>query len=431
MEISKIHKLFLDSSGVCTDTRNIKANSIFISLKGLNFNGNEFASQALIDGAKYAIVDEKEFAINENIILVKDCLKTLQDLANHHRKQFKIPIIGVTGSNGKTTSKELIHIVLNKKINTLATKGNLNNHIGVPLTLLELNNNHEIAIIEMGANKHGDIKELAEIAEPNYGIITNIGKAHLEGFINYEGVINTKTELFRFIKQNKNGVLFYNEDDEIIKNNIPEEIKKTSYGKSKNAIIKGELIALSPYVEMKWNKEDYFSPTLHNKMIGEYNFYNYLAAICIGNHFDVSNELINEAIQEYTPTNNRSQIKKTDKNTLILDCYNANPTSMKSAIDSFHMNQASDKIAIIGDMLELGQESTAEHKKIIELLNEYQINYITVGPIFESIKHSNPKFKNTIELKEDIKSNNIKIINSLILLKGSRGIGLEKLEEVL
>lgn len=431
MEINKIYKLFLDSSGICTDTRNIIANSIFVSLKGSNFNGNKFALQALNDGAKYAIVDEKEFAINDNIILVKDCLKALQDLANHHRKQFNIPVIGITGSNGKTTSKELINIVLHKKYNTLATKGNLNNHIGVPLTLLEMNSTHEIAIIEMGANKPGDIKELAEIAEPNFGIITNIGKAHLEGFINYEGVINTKTELFRFIQKNKDGVLFYNEDDEIIKNNLPNEIVSASYGKKNESTIKGELIKLSPYVEMKWEKENYISPILKNQMIGEYNFYNYLAAICIGNYFNVSEDLINQAVEEYTPTNNRSQIKKTDKNTLILDCYNANPTSMKSAIDSFHMNQASDKIAIIGDMLELGNESKMEHQKIIEFLNEYKINYITVGPIFETIEHSKPKFKKTSELIENIKAKNIEIINSLVLLKGSRGIGLEKLEEAL
>ena len=431
MEINKIYNLFKESSGVCTDTRKIKVNSIFISLKGSNFNGNKFASQALNDGAKYAIVDEKEYANGENIILVKDALKTLQDLANYHRKQYNIPVIGITGSNGKTTSKELIHIVLQKKYNTLATKGNLNNHIGVPLTLLEMNSTHEMAIIEMGANKPGDIKELAEIAEPNYGIITNIGKAHLEGFINYDGVINTKTELFRFIQKNKKGVLFYNEDDQIIKNNLPKEVTTTSYGKNIKASIKGELIKLSPYVEMKWEKENYTSPVLENQMIGEYNFYNYLAAICIGNYFNVSEDLVNQAVKEYSPSNNRSQIKKTDKNTLILDCYNANPTSMKSAIDSFHMNNVDDKIAIIGDMLELGDQSVSEHEKIIQLLDEYKINYITVGPIFETIVHSKPKFKNTADLIKNIKAKNIEIINSLALLKGSRGIELAKLEEVL
>jgi UDP-N-acetylmuramoyl-tripeptide--D-alanyl-D-alanine ligase len=431
MQIEKLYNLFKHTTGVCTDTRAIKKDSFFISLKGSNFNGNEFAQNAIKEGAKYAIVDEKSYANNETIFLVDDCLKALQDLANYHRKQFNIPVIGITGSNGKTTSKELINIVLHKKYNTLATKGNLNNHIGVPLTLLEMNSTHEIAIIEMGANKPGDIKELAEIAEPNFGIITNIGKAHLEGFINYEGVINTKTELFRFIQKNKDGVLFYNEDDEIIKNNLPIEISWASYGKKNESTIKGELIKLSPYVEMKWEKENYISPILKNQMIGEYNFYNYLAAICIGNYFNVSEDLINQAVEEYKPTNNRSQIKKTDKNTLILDCYNANPTSMKSAIDSFHMNQASDKIAIIGDMLELGNESKIEHQKIIGLLNEYKINYITVGPIFETIEHSKPKFKNTSELIENIKAKNIEIMNSLVLLKGSRGIGLEKLEEVL
>lgn len=421
---------YYSTSGVCTDTRKIKKDCLFICLKGANFNGNTFASEALKQGAKYVIVDEKEYASNEAIYCVDDALKYLQNLANFHRKKFDIPVIGITGSNGKTSTKELINTVLSTKFNVLATTGNLNNHIGVPLTLLQLSKNHEIAIIEMGANKPGDIKELASIAEPNFGIITNIGKAHLEGFKNFEGVLNTKKELYDNIEKNR-GKIIINADDAILNSILPKGISSISYGENLEADISGTLDHLSPFIEMTWRKYGYQSDSLKMKMIGKYNFYNYLAAIAFGLQFDLTPEQINEGICNYSPTNNRSQVQKTDKNTLILDCYNANPSSMKSALESFALIQNDDKFVILGDMLELGEDSILEHQKILELLEENNIKGITVGPIFYSI-HSGylqERFKSKEDALLYIESKNLK--DKLILLKGSRGIGLETLEKYL
>ncbi len=423
----KIIELFYETLGVCTDTRKIKKDCLFLCLKGDNFNGNEFAEQALKDGAKYVIVDELKFKTNDNIYLVDDVLKYLQKLANYHRKKFNIPVIGITGSNGKTSTKELIKVVLEKKFNVIATEGNLNNHIGVPLTLLKITKNHEIAIIEMGANKFKDIEELCNIAEPNYGIITNIGKAHLEGFINFEGVLKTKKELYDSILKN-HGTLIINGDDEILINNAPK-VKNIKYGTSDKSDVKGELLNLSPFVEMKWKSDNYSSELISTKMIGKYNFYNFLAAITFGKTFDIEPEKINQAISEYTPDNKRSQVQKTKNNTLILDCYNANPSSMTSALESFSQIEHPNKIAIIGDMLELGIDSIKEHKKILDLTKKLNLNKITVGPIFESINTDELKFSNTFETTEYFKTSSIK--DHLILLKGSRGIGLEKLEDCL
>ena len=425
--MQKIIKLFYDTTGICTDTRKIKKDCLFLCLKGDNFNGNEFAEKALNEGAKYVIVDESKYQTNDKIYLVKDVLKYLQKLANYHRKKFKIPVIGITGSNGKTSTKELIKTVLEKKYNLLATEGNLNNHIGVPLTLLNITKNHEIAIIEMGANKFKDIEELCNIAEPNYGIITNIGKAHLEGFINFEGVLKTKKELYDSILKN-HGTLIINGDDEILIKNAPE-VKKIKYGTSEKSDIKGELINLSPFVEMKWKSDNYSSELISTKMIGKYNFYNFLAAIAFGKIFNIEPNKINEAISEYTPDNKRSQVKKTKNNTLILDCYNANPSSMTSALESFSQINHPNKIAIIGDMLELGDDSIKEHQNILDLTKKLNLNKITVGPIFESINSDELKFSNTLKTEEYLKNSSIK--DHIILLKGSRGIGLEKLEESL
>ena len=425
--MQKIIELFYETLGVCTDTREIKKDCLFLCLKGDNFNGNEFANQALKEGAKYVIVDELKFKTNDNIYLVDDVLNYLQKLANYHRKKFNIPVIGITGSNGKTSTKELIKIVLEKKYNVLATEGNLNNHIGVPLTLLNINKNHEIAIIEMGANKFKDIEELCNIAEPNYGIITNIGKAHLEGFINFEGVLKTKKELYDSILKN-HGTLIINGDDEILINNAPE-VKNIKYGTSEKSDIKGELINLSPFVEMRWSSDNYSSELITTKMIGKYNFYNFLAAIAFGKIFNIEPEKINEAISEYTPDNKRSQVQKTKNNTLILDCYNANPSSMTSAIESFSQINHPNKIAIIGDMLELGDDSVKEHQNILDLTKKLNLIKITVGPIFESINSDELKFSNTLKTAEYLRTISIK--DHLILLKGSRGIGLEKLEDSL
>ena len=415
--------LLVETTGVCTDTRNITENCMFISLIGDNFNGNQYAQTAIDKGAKYAIVDEKEKANNQNIFYVSNGLLFLQKLANYHRQKFDIPIIGITGSNGKTSTKELIQTILSKQLNVLYTLGNLNNHIGVPLTLLRLNNEHDIAIIEMGANQPNDIEELCSIADVNTGIITNIGKAHLEGFKNLEGVIKTKSALYHAVNK-VNGVLFYNADDSILKPILPINTENFSYGMTQ-ANITGILHELTPYISMSWSKKNYSSPIIETKMIGKYNFYNFLAAICIGSHYGISQENISAAISEYLPDNQRSQVDKTDKNTLIIDCYNANPTSMALALESFKLIEHNKKIAILGDMLELGPDGIEEHKIVINYCIDHEIPFFTVGPLFKSINETG--FMNTNEM-EKILAN---LEDCLILLKGSRGIRLEKLIPVL
>jgi UDP-N-acetylmuramoyl-tripeptide--D-alanyl-D-alanine ligase len=319
--------------------------------------------------------------------------------------------------------------VLSKKYRVLATQGNLNNHIGVPLTLLQLHKDHEIAIIEMGANRFKDIEELCLIAEPTHGIITNIGKAHLEGFGGFDGVLKTKKELYEAIEKIK-GTIVYNSDDMILTDQLPAEIQTLSYGTEEAAQTKGLLIGLNPYVKLSYQYLGYSSPVLETKMVGKYNFYNYLAAIAFGQLFHVPNELINDAISEYSPENNRSQVKKTEKNTLILDCYNANPTSMRSALESFAMIEHPAKLFIIGDMLELGEQSEAEHKIVLDFIEKNHLFGFTVGPIFEKIESMNVRnsFNNRNEALAHFESNELK--DSLILLKGSRGIGLEILEKV-
>jgi UDP-N-acetylmuramoyl-tripeptide--D-alanyl-D-alanine ligase len=426
--MEELFNLFYETSGVCTDTRAISKDCFFICLKGPQFNGNTFASQALENGAKYVIVDEPEFVNDKRIFLVENGLIFLQQLANFHRKKFPIPVIGITGSNGKTTTKELLAIVLQKRWNVLSTIGNLNNHIGVPLTLLRLTNEHDIAIIEMGANKPNDIQELCEIAEPTHGTITNIGKAHLEGFGDFNGVFKTKTELYDSI-ESINGTVVYNAEDDTLSSAVPKHVNLFSFG-TDHADINGELIQLTPFVEFKWKYHGYTSPILSTHLVGKYNFNNFLAAISFGKLFNVSNEAINEAVSNYIPTNNRSQVKKTGKNTLVLDCYNANPTSMSSALESFEQIKHNNKWVILGDMRELGKESTREHELIVQLVKQLQLKCITVGEEFLNLKNStiSYQFKTTQEAKDFLIENPLS--NALILLKGSRGIGLEKLEEV-
>lgn len=421
MNIEELHQLFVSSEGISTDTRKLNQNTLFFALKGANFNGNKFAEQALKEGCSYAIIDEAEYKTDDRCILVDDVLNTLQQLARHHRRQFNIPVLGITGSNGKTTSKELIGAVLEKKYNLLITEGNLNNHLGVPFTLLRMTNEHEFAVIEMGANKPGDIKELCEIAEPNYGIITNIGAAHIEGFGSIDGVINTKTEMYRFIESGK-GKLFVNADDNILTQRIPK-LETRTYGE-KEGDVKGSLIALNPFVLFSYNEGDFTSHPIQTNLVGKYNFTNFLAAVCIGRFFDVSHENISHALEGYTPSNNRSQVQKTEKNTLIVDCYNANPTSMNAAIESFKMMDSTKKTAILGDMLELGEISDQEHQAIIERFEESDIQLITVGKEFGKTPSKN-HFSTAEELMNSAQLN--EIIGHLILLKGSRGIQLEKL----
>ncbi|MEN9742751.1 MAG: hypothetical protein RLZZ65_556 [Bacteroidota bacterium] len=419
-------EIFDNCSGVSTDSRQISKDCLYISLKGANFNGNLFAAQALEQGAKYAIVDQIELANNENIFYVADGLLFLQQLAHEHRLRFSIPVIGITGSNGKTSTKELVRCVLETQYKVLCTEGNLNNHIGVPLTLLRLNKTHDIAIIEMGANKPFDIDELCQIATPTHGIITNIGKAHLEGFINFEGVLKTKSELYDHV-QAQNGVLFVNADDSVLNEAVQKRnIQCLTYGEN-NGDLKGVLEYLDPYVHLSWSYKSYSSPLIDTQMVGKYNFYNFLSALRIGMHFEIEPELLNQAIASYEPKNKRSQVEKTVKNTIIVDCYNANPSSMASALQSFVEMQHPNKQLILGDMLELGQESLHEHQQILDFIKNQQLQCYTVGPIFKGL---NPDgFENTADLKKYIEEHPIE--NKLILLKGSRGIALEQVLDLL
>ncbi len=427
--MEEMYALFLSTSGVCTDTRNIEKDCLFVALKGANFNGNSFATEALKRGAKYAIVDEKEYQTESDILYVDDALKFLQDLALHHRLQFSIPIIGITGSNGKTSSKELIAAVLQTKYKTHYTLGNLNNHIGVPLTLLKLKKEHEIAIVEMGANKFKDIEELSAIAQPTHGIITNIGKAHLEGFGDFAGVLKTKKELYESV-ENRKGTIIYNADDSTLVSVLPDSTSNYSYAQhGEDAFVTGELIGLDPYVILSWKTKGYQSESISTQMVGEYNFYNFLAAISFGILFDVPYERINEALASYTPSNNRSQVLKTEHNTLIVDCYNANPTSMSSALKSFKMMKHENKFAILGDMRELGKEEISEHQKIIDVLVESELSAILVGPIFNHMESDFLSFRSYEELNSYLASHTPS--HSMILLKGSRGIQLEKAIEFL
>lgn len=422
---------FYSSSGICTDTRSIRQDCLFICIKGDRFDGNTFATQALEQGAKHVILDNPaNFVDNGRMTLVEDSVNYLQALANYHRKQFSIPVIGITGSNGKTTSKELINAVLSKKYKVLATQGNLNNHLGVPLTLLNLNEEHEIALIEMGANRFKDIEELCAIAEPNIGIITNIGKAHLEGFKSFEGVLKTKKELYDWVEK-VGGKIIYNADDEILKGILPTKNPSLNYGEGKDAAVQGKVIRNSPFVEMEWSYGGYSSPAIQTNLVGTYNFYNFLAAAAFGIAFDVPKNDISLAISEYVPTNNRSQVKQTASNTLILDCYNANPTSMRSALESFATSEHSSKLFILGDMKELGDDTAMEHLNVIRQLENLGLIGYTVGEEFNKMESKAvvKSFPTTQEMQQFLAENPLS--NHLILLKGSRSIGLEILEKSL
>jgi UDP-N-acetylmuramoyl-tripeptide--D-alanyl-D-alanine ligase len=419
---------------VCTDTRKTVKGSIFFALKGGNFNANEFASKALESGCAYAVVDEGKYADGKKILLVNDVLKALQQLANHHRKQFTFPFLAITGSNGKTTNKELINAVLSKKYKTLATEGNLNNHIGVPLTLLKIRKENDFAIIEMGANHQGEIDELCRIAEPDFGLITNIGKAHLEGFGGMEGVKKGKTELFRYLKE-KHGKVFINGDDDVL-HDLAVDNDKISFGCKKlydmigKAVPNSETVSLkfrTRYGDLDWNKHE----TVNTKIVGNYNFMNCLAAVTIGNFFHVEDALIKAALEEYVPNMNRSQLVKTASNTLLLDAYNANPNSMKAAIENFATFPAAKKLLLLGDMFELGEFSAEEHKNISQLLKDKKLaGVILVGEEF--YKYGDPsftKFKTTAECLDHLKKT--PVTNTTVLIKGSRGMKMEELQAAL
>ena len=415
--------IFYECSGISTDTRTISPGDLFICLKGDRYDANEFAEQALSQGAKYVISSDQARCNNLNILFVDDTLHFLQALANHHRKQFNIPILGITGSNGKTTTKELINAVLETEREVLCTTGNLNNHIGVPLTLLRLNATHEIAIIEMGANKPGDIEELCTIAEPTHGIITNIGSAHLEGFGTFEGVLNTKLALYRAI-ETQGGTLFFNADDPVLTQHLPQ-IRSINYGMNNAAHCQGTIIELTPYVNFQYTIDHVVSPRIKSHLIGAYNLSNFLAAVCIGHFFQITPASIQQGLENYIPSNNRSQVHKTARNTLILDCYNANPSSMLAALDSFAQIPHPQKIAILGDMLELGAFSEEAHSALLDQAFTLGIPVITVGKEFERITTERDHFKDTQGL---ISSGLLaRYTGAIILIKGSRGIGLEQI----
>ncbi len=416
MNISKIYKIFEQYPFICTDSRKIINGSIFISLKGKNFNGNKFALKAIQQGCSYAIVDEKKYDQSSKTILVKNCLNTLQKLAIKHREKINIPVIGITGTNGKTTSKELINQVLSTKFHVYATKGNLNNHIGVPLSILEINKEHDIAIIEMGANKQGDIKFLCKISNPNFGIITNVGIAHIEGFKNLQGVVETKCELYQHIKE-KNGMLFVNAEDQILLQKS-KAINRKTYGKNENI----NLINSGYFITLNYNNN-----IIKSNLLGDYQYYNLMLTIAIGTYFKVPIKMIKKSIKNYFPKNNRSQIVKTDNNTIILDAYNANPSSMDATLKSFTKQKFKNKLCILGDMLELGKASFNHHKLVLELTEKLNLPTIFIGKEFKKVVQSS--YESNEEFIKKIIKNPIK--NKSILLKGSRGISLEKLVEYL
>lgn len=423
MEINDLYTLYKQYPTITTDSRKCVPGSIFFALKGENFNGNQFATQALKDGCSYAIVDEADYVTDDKrIILVDNCLSTLQALAHYHRKALGLPIIGITGTNGKTTTKELTAACLAQKFNVLATEGNLNNHIGVPLTLLKLTPSHEIAIIEMGASHPGDIKELVEIAEPNYGIITNVGKAHLQGFGSFEGVLQTKCEMYDFIRAHKGHIFIQHEN--LYLQPQSNGIEKTEYGISENLFISGSIIDCSPFLffEMKHNN---ISIKIQTQLIGSYNLTNALAAAAIAVYFGVKPNKIKDAIETYIPQNKRSQLQKTKYNTLIIDAYNANPTSMGAALDNFVQIKANHKAVILGNMGELGIESENEHRKIIGRLQEANFDKVLLsGNEFCKIDNNFECFSSTNNLIEELKKNPLK--GYTILIKGSRSTQLER-----
>jgi len=427
-QIQPIYQHYLSHRTICTDTRNIVKGCLFFALKGENFDANTFAEQALKQGAAFVIIDNKNYQSGDQCILVDDVLSTLQDLAKYHRSQLSIPVIGLTGSNGKTTTKELINAILTEKYRTFATKGNLNNHIGVPLSVLSITEDTEIAVIEMGANHQKEIEFLCTIAQPTHGMITNIGMAHLDGFGGFEGVKKGKAELFAFIKANK-GIAFINRDNPYITetSGILSPENTVWYGTAGDNSVNGRLVASDPVIALEWSVKGQSYQTNTN-LTGAYNFENILAAICIADFFGVSASQINSGLAGYAPNNNRSQLKKTVTNTVICDFYNANPSSMAAALSNIASLEATKKVAIIGDMFELGNEAEEQHEKIAALAEKSTLDtVIFIGKYFYAIKDNYQGFffNTPKEAEEWIRANPIK--DSLILLKGSRGMALEQL----
>ncbi len=431
MQIESLYKIYLSSTGVTTDTRSIAKDSIFFALKGDKFNANQFAAEAFEKGAGYVVVDEIENAdwktqFGEKLILVDNVLQTLQQLAGYHRQQLKCPVLAITGSNGKTTTKELIAAVLSKKFKTYATKGNLNNHIGIPLTLLSIKSDVEFAVIEMGANHQGEIASYCEYVNPNYGLITNVGMAHTEGFGGFEGVVKGKTELYRYIIAHS-GKIFVNADNEILKSKIADYKEVIAYGKSETTFCKGRIIDGKEFLSVIVDADN-GETTIQTNLVGDYNFENVLSAVCVGKYFYVPMEKIKEAIETYVPSNNRSQKISFGSNTIILDAYNANPASMNEALKNFSKLNVKNKITILGEMMELGNYSRAEHDKIVATVKSMELSQrIFVGAGFEFLKNETSViyFENTNELKKWFQQQ--KFEHSYMLIKGSRKNELEKI----
>lgn len=426
MEIEELYNRFTECNGLTTDSRHCPEGSMFLALKGETFNGNAFAAQSLAQGCRYAVVDEPQYASPENprIILVDNCLETLQKLANYHRRRLGTRMIGVTGTNGKTTTKELIATVLGEKFKVLYTQGNFNNHIGVPLTLLRLKPEHEMAVIEMGANHPGEIKTLVHIAEPDYGIITNVGKAHLEGFGSFEGVIRTKGELYDFLREKGNATIFIQNENPYL-NKIAVGLTCVRYGQTPGLDVTGKVVACSPFLHFSWTVEG-VSHEVQTHLIGAYNLDNALAAVAIGRYFGVEDTQICHALSSYVPQNNRSQLVHTASNTLIVDAYNANPTSMMAALENFRQMEAAHKVAILGDMKELGEGSHEEHQKVVDFLKECGFERVMlVGPEFGSTVSSFEHYKDVKEVEALLAAH--PLLECCILVKGSNSMKLSEL----
>ena len=427
MEISTLYNMFKECGKVTTDTRNCPEGSMFIALKGETFNGNAFARQALEKGCRYAVVDEAEYADAPGIILVDDCLKTLQDLAREHRRAIGTRIIGITGTNGKTTTKELIATVLQKRYKVLYTQGNLNNHIGVPLTLLGLTEEHELAVVEMGANHPGEIRTLVNIAEPDCGLITNVGKAHLEGFGSFEGVVKTKGELYDYFRNKENAFAFIDKDNGVLCE-ISAGLPAIGYGMEGEWLyVKGKLHACAPFLAFEWEHKGK-SYDVNTHLIGAYNVKNALAAIAIGCHFEVPAEAICEALNGYIPSNNRSQLTETADNHLIVDAYNANPTSMMAALENFRLMEVEHKVAVLGDMKELGESSVEEHRKIVDFLGECGFEkVILVGAEFGKVNTGFEHYPDVEAVKGKFMQD--KPVGKFMLIKGSNSMKLAQLKD--
>ena len=437
MNSKELYAIYEQHPVITTDSRDCPAGSIFIALKGETFDGNQFASQALEKGCAVAIVSDEQVYNNyhgeKQMILVPDTLQAYKDLAREHRRRFDIPVIGITGTNGKTTTKELVNAVLTERYDGMATEGNFNNDVGVPKTLLRLSVMDEIAVIEMGASHPGDIKTLVETAEPTCGLITNVGKAHLQGFGSLEGVIHTKGELYDFLATREDSVIFINADNEHLMGILPKNVKAEYYTRDESksgASVYGQIIACDPFLRLKWRQGDGEWHEVTTHLIGSYNLDNALAAVTVGLHFDVSAEQICHALENYVPSNNRSQLTETEHNHLIVDAYNANPTSMAAALDNFSLMEVSPKMAILGEMRELGASSREEHERIIEKLKGCPFDEIwLVGQEFKDIDCPYRKFDDVEQVKAAIATDRPE--GRYILIKGSNGTRLFQLPPLL